>query len=225
MNSIKGFTLIELLITLFLSTILIGGVIKIFSDNKALNLMHSDLNNMQTEALSVNIILTKQLRKAGFFSNTENNYTVQPFNWNKTTSTYNSDSISIIYENLNNEVDCDGNNTPIIENHYYVANNTLYCNNVELLNNVEVLKLLYGVDLNEDNIADRYLSANEAKSLSENDLTKITEVKFSFLVKGNVQFGEPTLKKINLLGVYYKEYEDSYNYRIFSRNILLKNML
>lgn len=222
----KGFTFIEMLISFLLASILMGGMVKIFSDNKSLSLMHNDLNNIQLEGLQASLILANDIRNAGIDFNLENNYSKSPLNWDKTNSYLNdSDTISFVYQNFDNFVDCDGNNTTYIENHYYVLNNILYCNSNELLDNVEVIKFLYGVDLDQDNIADRYVTAEEAETLSNSELNKIIEIKFSFLLKGNVLFGEKTTKNINLLGIYSDVYEDSYNYRIFTRNILMKNMM
>ena len=163
---------------------------------------------------------------------------------NVTIDSNTGDSIGIIHLGDNNVfTDCSGGVLPAdcrlesgttatskIYNAFYLdgVNNTLMCagsrDNVEQLiaEGIENMQLLYGVDANADNVADRYVSANDV-----NDLwNTVVSIQIAILARTLREVKDKAeSKEFTLLDFKHTTPNDRYRRAVFSTTISLRNSL
>lgn len=223
----KGFTLVELLIVSFISSIVIMGVLQLLSLNQNTSLLQKEMINVQNTGFFITSMISNDLKKAGDFGEGISKFDAIPFNFEKTSDNLDGNSqISILYNNRNNEFSCSGESgLNVIENTYKVVDSKLYCNDIEIVDNVKRLKILYGVDINGDGSADRYIDRDNAKIVSEASDNRIVSVMFTLVLSSSRELEEKEVKEITVLNNENLTFDDGRFYRIFFRNITLNNML
>lgn len=226
----NGYTIVELMLGLSLASIVFLGALKFINSTVNTDEYQKDMINLQNESNFAISYITSDAKMSGFsISSTISTTNKQPFIWDKTLDNYegrNNDSIKISYENFDNNTDCDGNdNLENIENMYYVDEfKNLKCNDITLIENVESFQILYGVDINNDFRADRYLKSTEASIASQNPEYTIVSLKIDLLSRNNREFGSQYEKSFNIIGHNKLTFNDMYIYRKHTRIIQLKNM-
>lgn len=131
---------------------------------------------------------------------------------------------------LNRPIDA---NTVATSTFSITANNELQCQAVNsnaspssstqvLINGVENMHVLYGEDLNNDNTADRYVSAN----FPNLDMSRVVSVRLSLLLKSDEPI-KPTASSItyNLLGTTFTPTADQFMRQQVTFTILLRNQV
>lgn len=81
------------------------------------------------------------------------------------------------------------------------------------------------MDLNGDNFVDRYVNRDTALEMTNTDKYKIIAVQFALLVSGDKEYEEASTKQYQILNNEVLKYNDGKYYRLFSKNVILKNML
>jgi hypothetical protein len=221
----KAYSLSELLIGILLAAIVSEMAFKMLGNMINTDEYEKNMVTMQADINHVSEMVSSDLKKAGLFLNDNTNN--QPFDWTRTNDGGGgNDSISVVYQNINNEFNCSGIlEMPNINNHYYVADNDLYCNNILILSNVISFQLLFGIDLNEDNIIDRYLNADQAESFSIDTNYTVLDVKFDITVESEREFTSAYEKTIFTSSSGNTTYNNGKIYRNITRSTVLKNML
>lgn len=223
----KGFTLIELLMVMLLGSFVLVGIIQVFSLNQNTSALQKEMLEVQNTGFFAMKLLTNDFQKSGSSEDYLSKSKVGTFDFDKTSvDSKGNTKITIFYDRFNNEFDCSGKTTGnTIYNTYKVDNNILLCNNIELVKNVERFSVLFGIDYNNDNSIDRYVDRNTAAIIQNDNTKKIIAVYFSLLLKSDKALESKSLKKFNILNKETIEYNDGYFYRVFSKKVVLKNML
>jgi prepilin-type N-terminal cleavage/methylation domain-containing protein len=226
-NIKTGFTLIELIIVVLLGSIILLGILQVFTLNQNTSLLQKSMIETQNSGFFVSTMLTSDLQKAGISDESVSKYDVYPFNFDRTSENNDGNSqISISYMNTLNDYDCSGTaGLSTIINTYKVKDNILYCNDLELMQDVVRFKVNYGMDLNGDNFVDRYVDRNTALEMTNTDKYKIISVQFALLVSADKEYEEVSNKQFTILNNEVLKYNDGKYYRLFTKNVILKNML
>lgn len=222
-----GFTLIELIIVVLLGSIILLGILQVFTLNQNTSLLQKSMIETQNSGFFVSTMLTSDLQKAGISDESISKYDVYPFNFDRTSENNDGNSqISVSYMNTFNDYDCSGTaGLSTIINTYKVKSNILYCNDLELMQDVVRFKVNYGMDLDGDNFVDRYVDRNTALEMTNTDKYKIISVQFALLVSSDKDYEEVSDKQFTILNNEVLKYKDGKYYRLFSKNVILKNML
>lgn len=222
-----GFTLIELIIVVLLGSIILLGILQVFTLNQNTSLLQKSMIDTQNSGFFVSTMLTSDLQKTGISDESISKYDVYPFNFDKTSENNDGNSqISISYMNTFNDYDCSGQaGLSTVINTYQVKNKILYCNDLELIQDVERFKVNYGIDLNGDNFVDRYVDRKTALEMTNTNKYKIISVQFALLIGADKEYEEVSTKQYKILNSEVLKYNDGKYYRLFTKNVILKNML
>lgn len=225
-NKKNGLTLIELLVASLLGFLVTTTAIDSIYTNTSDSYKDMEIKKINQDGLFTTILLSNDIYKAGDLDYGLSSFMRDPFDWTNTGSyDTNNDELSIRFYNHDNIPDCSGGvNVGVVVNHYVLKNKTLYCNDVEIINNVERFNLYFGVDLTGDGNIDRYVDRNSAKSINEESTKRVIALKYSFVISSekNYNLGSYSFTLAN--GEEFSPTDGKY-YKIFSRNILLRNML
>lgn len=223
----SGFTLIELLIVVLLGSIILLGILQVFTLNQNTSLLQKSMIETQNSGFFVSTMLTTDLQKTGISDESISKYDVYPFNFDKTSENADGNSqISIAYMNTFNEYDCSGQAAlSTIINTYLVKDKVLYCNGLELLKDVERFKVNYGLDLNGDNFVDRYVNRDTALEITNTNKYKIISVQYAILISSDKEYEAVSSKQYQIMNGEVLKYNDGKYYRLFTKNVILKNML
>ena len=224
-NSKNAYTLIEMMIGILLAFIVAEGAVRMLGNIINADEYEKHMVTLHSDSMHISEMLSSDLKKAGLFLNDDTNN--QPFDWLRTNDGgVGQDSISIIYQNINDEYNCNSiQQYPNIENDYYVADGDLYCGTKVILENVVLFQVLYGLDFNDDRIVDRYLNANNAEGYSLDVNYKIIDVKFDVIVASEREYTSAYDKVFYVSGLGQVTYTDGRVYRNITRSTVLKNML
>lgn len=222
-----GFTLIELIIVVLLGSIILLGILQVFTLNQNTSMLQKSMIERQNSGFFVSTMLTTDLQKTGISDESISKYDVYPFNFDKTSENPDGNSqISIAYMNTFNEYDCSGvGGLATIINTYIVKDKVLYCNGLELLKDVERFKVNYGLDLNGDNFVDRYVNRDTALEITNTNKYKIISVQYALLISSDKEYEAVSPKQYQIMNGEVLKYNDGKYYRLFTKNVILKNML
>jgi type IV pilus assembly protein PilW len=164
----KGSTLIELLIALVISGIVVAGFYRLFITQTKTYAVQDQVVEVQQGIRSTMEILLRDLRMAGFDDDNINsaititNPIVYPLKddaiavnyeyYDKTTSQYQRDTVAYWMET---------NSSRLIRQR--TINDVAGPQDI-LLENVDALNFNYGIDVNEDGVVDRWVSAADVRS-------------------------------------------------------------
>jgi len=227
MRNNKGFTLVELLLVVLLGGFILVGILQVFNLNQNTSLLQKEMLDIQNSGFFAMTLLTNDLKKAGSSEEIISKFDVNPFDFENTSVDASGNyKLSINYLNFDNDFDCDGTSgLSTILNNYKVENNKLYCNDIEIVSGVERFSVMFGVDLNGDGFTDRYVNRDSALEIQNSSNKKITSVYFALLLKSSKELEADSEKKFKLLNNEEFEYNDGYFYRLFTKKVVLKNML
>lgn len=226
-KSNKGFTLVELLMVVLLGSFVFVGILQIFNLNQNTSLLQKEMLEVQNTGFFAVNLLSNDFKKAGSSGDAVSKFDIDTFDFDNTDIDDDGNmKISIVYDNFDNDFDCAGTSgLSTIANTYEVIEGILYCNDIELVSGVERFSVLFGVDLNGDNFTDRYVDRDSALEIQNSTNKKIISVYFSLLLKSTKELESSAVKSFNILNQEDLEYEDGYFYRLYSKKVVLKNML
>lgn len=226
-KSNKGFTLIELLMVVLLGSFVFVGILQIFNLNQNTSLLQKEMLEVQNTGFFAVNLLSNDFKKAGSSEDAVSKFDIDAFDFDNTAvDAAGNMKINIVYDNFDSDFDCAGTSgLSTISNTYEVLEGILYCNDIELVSGVERFSVLFGVDLNGDNFTDRYVDRDSALEIQNSTNKKIISVYLSLLLKSTKELESSSVKSFNILNQEDLEYEDGYFYRLYSKKVVLKNML
>lgn len=226
-KSNKGFTLIELLMVVLLGSFVFVGILQIFNLNQNTSLLQKEMLEVQNTGFFAVNLLSNDFKKAGSSEDAVSKFDIDAFDFDNTAVDADGNmKINIVYDNFDSDFDCAGTSgLSTISNTYEVLEGILYCNDIELVSGVERFSVLFGVDLNGDNFTDRYVDRDSALEIQNSTNKKIISVYLSLLLKSTKELESSSVKSFNILNQEDLEYEDGYFYRLYSKKVVLKNML
>ena len=203
------------------------GILQIFNLNQNTSLLQKEMLEVQNTGFFAVNLLSNDFKKAGSSEDAVSKFDIDTFDFDNTDIDASGNmKISIVYDNFDSDFDCAGTSgLSTITNTYEVLEGVLYCNDIELVSGVERFSVLFGVDLNGDNFTDRYVDRDSALEIQNSTNKKIVSVYFSLLLKSTKELESSSVKSFNILNQEDLEYEDGYFYRLYSKKVVLKNML
>jgi len=254
-HSMQGFSLVEIMIAMTLGVMLLGGTITIFASSKDGYRLQENVAGLQENARFAIHAMRRDIEMAGFPRILD----ISPFIVTGDTpggsiqvtsngGTNLSDTITVQFQS-NNPVpanpmiaptnkDClgaeidDGN--PII-NQYFISNNELRCRGIgnetpqTLVENVDNLQALYGIDSDDDGIANLYVTATEVEdgaiSAGTPDWPQVVSLRLALLVASESNTSSPQNQSFTLLDAPAINKNDGRMYRVFSTTIPLRNRI
>ncbi len=237
----SGLTLVELMVAMVLGLLLTAAVIQVFAGSRSSNTVQGGMSRLQENARFALDALGRDIANAGFtrsfyrlsdgsenarltLANTLNNVSAYPpLLFLPETSTA-SDTIEVNYES---EIDCLGAPTPngVASNQYFLEGTDLMCRGNGaatpglIAEHVENLQFLYGVDTDEDRVANSFVTADQLASDSA-----IVAVKVALLTSTGDPVGMDSGARYSLLDIpAVGPFNDRRLRQVFSRIIMLRN--
>jgi len=229
-----GLTLVEIMVAMVIGLIIIGSVIQVYLSSKSTFNLQSGISRMQENARFAMDILSMHISMAGYTqefaaangissTNSKENEVANGDLGFTTDNFTASDVIEIRYQSPS---DC--LNNPIVGvaiNRFYVENGNLLClgNGSDtpglLIDGVENLQILYGEDTDNDNVVNRYVSADNVTVWNS-----IKSVRIAMLVSTVQNINSKDEREYSLLNSPpVGPFNDGRGRRVYTRTILLRN--
>jgi len=249
-----GFSLVEILVAMALGLVLLGGTIAIYASSKDSYRLQENIAGMQENARFAIHALRRDIEMAGF----PQVLNVAPFlaagdtppGDIEVSADGDSDIVTVQFQSspppvagaLPIDRNCLGMQIPLgnpIINQYFVENGNLRCRSSTaggatqtqtLVENVENLQVLYGIDEDGDNIANRYVTATEVTDgvidAGTPDWGRVVSLRLALLVASeNPIDADQRVGGFSLLDAAPIAPEDDRLYRVFTTTIALRNRI
>ena len=242
----QGATLISLLISISLGVFLVGGMLKIYLDSTityATRAVFSEVSDKQRSSIdAMRYILVMAGRGIRGAESEITNYLPIPAVSNGTVDggASGSDTIAVRFRT---GPSCDGyqnvglNVRPSMVQFYVDNNKNLVCRLTTypsgsavqttqiVASNIELLKVLYGLDTDSDNYANRYIPAVTVPSGQWN---RVVSMRIGLMLRSRDKLVGPAKKQtagqLNVLGLTVTEPDTDYLYKLASTTLSLRNM-
>lgn len=257
-NSQQGFSLVEIMVAMLLGVILLGGTITIYASSKDSYRLQENIAGMQENARFALFALRRDVEMAGFprvlgispFIAANNDGDVFDANGVllndgsiKPTvdgDSNNSDTVTIQYQSsAPSNRDCLGAVIPdgdMVINQYFISDaNELHCRGIgnaasqPLVENVTNLQALYGVDSDNDSVANLYVTAKQVSDgvviAGTPDWDRVVSLRLALLVASESSTGAAQKQSYTLLDAPALTMNDGIMYRVFSTTIPLRNRI
>jgi type IV pilus assembly protein PilW len=234
----QGLTLIEIMIAITISLLLLAGVMQIFISSKSSYNLQNGLGRLQENGRYAMNILARDIGMAGHYitpsdyedvkypvieANTTDNTTVNTDLGFTVENNKASDVIEITYISA---TDCLGNATGgTAVDRFYLNGTDLMClgngsvTSQILAEGVENMQLLYGEDMDNDTIADVYVTPGNVT-----EWLNIKSVRIALLINSVESVGGEDTNVYALLNAPpIGPIEDNLTRKVFTRTILLRN--
>jgi len=226
-----GFSLIELMIAMLLGMILLGGVFQVFVATKNGQRLQNSMAEVQENGRYAIHFLRENILMAGFSS-------ISPIDaFDPTTISDNNlnDQITIRFQST---TDCLG--SPLLPAENGIAINRLFvdaetlslrCDGnggndepaLSMVEGIEAMQILYGTDDDEDNVANRYLTATEVTTADAWD--NIVSVRIALLARSLNTAGVAENRSYSLLDAPGIDRNDALAHRVFTTTIPIRNRI
>ncbi len=229
----QGFSLVEIMVALVLGLVLLGGTITLYASSKDSYRLQENIAGMQENARFAIHALRRSVEMAGYplLRDIDPFVTDTTSNGNGTTSDqftiqYRSDSATM--------TDCLGNPVMagnLVINQYSVgADNSLRCKvgntTRRLVENIHNMQVLYGVDDDNDNNANRYVRSDQIGANGVPGWTAVVGLRLALLVASENDIGSAQqTSAISLLDTQVDAPTDKRLYRVFTATIPLRNRI
>lgn len=178
-----GFTLVELMIAITLGLLILLAIGSIYIGSRQTFRMQEENARLQETGRYALEVMGRSIRQAGFWNMpidpvaTETAFVGTPITGVNAASPI-PDTVTVQYDGLTGDRDCEGTvlaANVVITDAYSLTANNLVCDGVDvdatsqpLVAGIEDVQILYGVDTNNDQSADRYMAtpANWAQVVS-----------------------------------------------------------
>ena len=227
----KGFSLIEMMIALVIGLFLMGGVISVYLSSSQSSRVNTALRTMQENGRFALASLKNSIQMAGYIDSYDPAVLVDPF------PTADNDELTI---RTQSDFDCTGTstlalaapNTGFAENKIELSAGELICTGnaagagspQTLIDGVDQIRILYGLDDDDDGIADRYVRAQDvgAANWKEN----VSSVRIALLLN-SINDLKPAneTKSYELLDINSGDITDRRLHRVFTTTILIRNRM
>lgn len=221
-----GFSIVEIMIVLVLGLVLLGGTLQIFITTKKSYNLQDGVASVQESGRYAIHALRENILMAGFPRIQD----IDPFD-PVTSIDGISDQVTVRYQA---DTDCLGAQVlpagTIVINRLFVDVNTrtLRCDGnggvnappQTLVEGIEAMQVLYGVDTDSDNSANRYINAGEIV-----DWNTIVSIRIALLARSRENSGVIENRNYFLLDALAINRNDALAHRIFTTTIPLRNRL
>lgn len=243
----QGFSLVEIMVAMVLGLVLLGGTITIYASSKDSYRLQDNIAGMQENARFALYAIRRDVEMAGYPLVLD----IAPFVVTGDTPPGNiqvtsdgggntSDIVTIQYQSqAPTNRDCQraviaaGN---MIINQYSVTNSELRClgngnptRPLTLVENVDNLQALYGVDSDNDSIANLYVTAAEVDAgvitAGTPDWNNVVSLRIALLVASESSIGPAQSQSYTLLDAPAISKNDGVIYRTFGTTIPLRNRI
>lgn len=222
----KAYSILEIFISLVIGIIVAGAILKVFFITKVTYNFQNNFAEIQENVRFLSAYIPRIIRLAGHrtprtnieFTTHDNVFSNTPYIQGTNGAGKESDSITIAYQGssdasgkadgkvkdcLNQSVKAD----TIVTNKFYVQNGDLKCEvnnpdaeipirNETIVSGIENFQILYGEDLYDDGVPNRYVTADTIGL----KMNRVTTVKIGFLIKSSEPFNiSPDNKKYTIL--------------------------
>ncbi len=205
----RGLTLVEIMVALVISLVLVAGLIQILISSRQVYRVQDGLARVQENGRFGMEFITRSVREAGYPAISDNptvNYAkfdgaalrgTEGASGAPDTITVSFDSTTDCLGNDTSSVSVAGGNVQRTVNRFFLQDNRLQCRTFNpadypgtltpsqtqpLIDNVEDLQILYGIDITNDQAANRYVNATEVGT-SAGDWEKVISVRVCLLVR------------------------------------------
>lgn len=231
----QGFSLIEMMVAMLIGLFLIGGVISVYVSNSQSSRVNTGLRTIQENGRFALISLRDSLQMAGFISDYDPAIIIDPFDASPAFTS--NDRIKVIFEGT---VDCTGTSVvavppatkPFVNNFYSVSGaGTLQClgNGAvaeDIIDGVDQFRILYGLDDDNDNIADRYVTAATVTALGANAWrNNVSSVRIGLLLNSVTPVKSVAEAETHSVLDTTVNTNDRLLHRVFTTTIILRNRL
>ena len=219
-RALHGFTLMEVMIAMFLSSILISGIVQLLAGSLSAYRLQLSQSQLEESSRYARDVLMTHISQAGYQPEPWLNQPQFPALTDEALNRnlFQGDQLGLQRWSRHN---CYGNENPLIDNdgqpefhllqtrfHVKTSNNlAMTCrygpnaaqlhtqiNNYGLVEEVESMQVLYAEDQNGDDIADRWVTAQAWHQESN-----IRAIKVALLLSTNQAFDQPAVAQITLL--------------------------
>jgi prepilin-type N-terminal cleavage/methylation domain-containing protein len=219
-RALHGFTLMEVMIAMFLSSILISGIVQLLAGSLSAYRLQLSQSQLEESSRYARDVLMTHISQAGYQPEPWLNQPQFPALTDEALdrNLFQGDQLGLQRWSRHN---CYGNENPLIDNdgqpefhllqtrfHVNTSNNlAMTCrygpnaaqlhtqiNNYGLVEEVESMQVLYAEDQNGDDIADRWVTAQAWHQESN-----IRAIKVALLLSTNQAFDQPAVAQITLL--------------------------
>lgn len=228
----RGFSIVELMVAMLISLFLIAGVVSVYLSTTESSRVSRGLRTMQENARFAFSTLRNNLQMAGYIDDYDPTIIVTPFD---TTATSDS-SVKITYEGI---LDCTGtavaaippSTRPMVTNAFSLNGGALICQGntaatETIVPGVDQMRVLYGLDDDEDKIADRYVQAATVTADDPNNWQEnVVSLRIGLLLN-SVENIKPNAEQEThqLLDIQITT-NDRRMHRVFTNTIILRNRL
>ena len=232
----SGYTVVELLIASVLGLVLLAGIGQLFVGSNQTFRMQRQLADVQDSGRFAVWFLKEELERYGIQVGAgEPPETLSTDFWVDGGDDEN-DEITVRYEvagaatdcagNAVDDVDVDGDGNFEVENRYFVQDGQLQCEGngggaaQPLVANVESFQILYGLDANNNGVADQYVTADAVTAPG-----LVMAVRFSLLIRGEENRSIPSVSREFQVADRLLEYTDQVPRRLFGVTAMLRNRI
>ncbi len=229
-----GFSLIEMMVAMLIGLFLMGGVISVYISSSQSSNVNNSLRTLQENGRFALASLKNNIQMAGYVDSYDPAVSVNPFPGGA--ADFNQ-KVIIRYQS---DIDCTGTATPAVAAPAIrVANNTLELNGDELrcvgnaggagvaiIDGVDQMQILYGLDDDGDEIADRYVTATTVTAIANGWRDKVSSVRIALLLNStNAIKPASESKTYQLLDVTTAAIDDRLLHKVFTTTILIRNRM
>ncbi len=229
----QGLSLVEIMISLTLGIILLGGTLQLLITSKNSYRLQNGIGSMQENGRYAIYLLRENILLAGYpgFAN------IEPFVSDHSLDGEEGDQISVQYQS---NTDCLGNKTgdgePVNQINRLFINmddKTLNCSangkTLPLVGDIESMQILYGVDEDEDGVANRYINATQVTAgiiePGVSDWSRVVSVRIALLARSRERSGSVQEHGYHLLDSGTVKFNDAFARQVFTTTIPLRNRI
>jgi len=229
-----GFSLIEMMVAMLIGLFLMGGVISVYLSSSQSSRVNDSLRTLQENGRFALASLRNSIQMAGYIDNYDPSILLDPFPGGAIDF---NQKVAISFES---DVDCTGAATPVpAAPAARVANNTLQLvgdelrcvgnaggTGITIIDGVDQMQILYGLDDDDDEIADRYVTATTVTATTNGWRDMVSSVRIALLLN-SVNDIKPISesKTYQLLDVTTAAFNDRKLRKVFTTTILIRNRM
>ncbi|MFK8067523.1 MAG: PilW family protein [Gammaproteobacteria bacterium] len=225
----KGFSLIEMMVAMLIGLFLMGGVVSVYVSSAQSSRINNGLRTMQENGRFALTLLRESIQMSGYIPGYDPLDVINPF------PAASNDSLTVSYEA---DLDCTGAdttafaapNTGLVRDSFQVnSNKELTCTQLQnnttqtLIEGVDQIRILYGLDDDDDGAADRYVSASAVSAADWQ--SNVRSVRIALLMNSVTDIKPVADSKTYTLLDTTATISDRMLHKVFTTTILIRNRM
>lgn len=225
----NGFSLIEMMIAMLIGLFLMGGVISVYISSSQSSQVNNGLRTLQENGRFALITLRNSIQMSGYIDSYDPSVLIDPFPAASDTS------LTVRYQADN---DCTGAstltlpipNTGYVQDVIQIAGGELTCTTTggvteTIIGGVDQIRILYGLDDNNDGVADRYVKAATINGITNGWRDMVNSVRIALLMNSVTNIKQSNETKTYTLLDTTTTITDRMVHRVFTTTILIRNRM